>query len=82
MDEATTRHHLIPRSLRSNKWFKKKFSREEMLQTIPICEDCHGAIDTLDVKEIGRNFNTAEKLLEHPHIAKFVAWKRRNRSPG
>lgn len=81
VEEASNRHHLIPKSVHSNKWFKKNFTREEMLSTIPVCNDCHGAINTLDQKEIGRNYNTAEKLLDHPHIAKFVEWKRKRRRP-
>jgi len=76
VDEVYSRHHLIPKTVHSNKWFKKNFSREQMNETISICRQCHSMINTLDPKEIGRNFNTIEKLLEHPTLAKYIAWKK------
>ncbi|MEM9827496.1 MAG: hypothetical protein AAF958_12970, partial [Planctomycetota bacterium] len=41
---GTTRHHLIPRCCHSNRWFKKRFAREQMNETVPLCRDCHGAV--------------------------------------
>jgi hypothetical protein len=74
-------HHFIPRTLHSNKWFKKRYSRAEMQQGIQVCKACHGAIHDLvpDEKELGRHYNTLEKLLAHPEISKFVEWKRRGK---
>ena len=71
-------HHLIPRTVHSNKWFKKRYAREQMQQGIQVCKSCHNAIHDLipDEKELGRHFNTIEKLLEHPLIAGYVKWKR------
>ena len=78
---GTTEHHLIPRTCHSNKWFKKRYSREQLYQTISVCRDCHRAIHDLipDEKQLGRHFNTIELLLENEEIAKFVAWIRKQR---
>ena len=71
-----TFHHLIPRTLHSNKWFKKNFTREQMGEGIYVCRDCHGAIHRFipDHKKLGRHHNTLETLLEHEGLAGFVAW--------
>ncbi len=71
-------HHLIPRTLHSNKWFKKRYTREQMREGIEVCKSCHKATHDLvpDEKELGRHHNTLEKLLAHPEIGKFVQWKR------
>jgi hypothetical protein len=78
---GTTEHHLIPRTCHTNKWFKKNFTRAQMRQTIALCRDCHGAIHDLapDEKQLGRDYNTLEKLLEHPEIGKFVAWVKKQK---
>ena len=78
-EEAHNFHHFIPRTLHSNKWFKKRYSREEMKQGMDVCKPCHKAIHDLipDEKELGRSFNTREKLVAHPQLGKFVRWKRR-----
>jgi len=78
---GTNEHHLIPRTCHRNKWFRKNFSRAEMNTTVDLCRDCHGAIHDLvpSEKELGRQWNTVEKLLDHPEIGKFVAWAKRQR---
>jgi hypothetical protein len=45
---------------------------------IEVCKSCHHTIHDLvpDEKELGRHYNTLEKLLGHPEIGKFVRWKR------
>ena len=60
----------------SNKWFKKNFTRAQMLETIEVCRDCHGAIHDLipDEKELGRHYHSIELLLEHEPFANFVRW--------
>ena len=84
-EEADNVHHLIPRTLHSNKWFKKRFTREEMRSGIQVCKQCQSTIHDLipDEKELGRHYNTLETLLDHPGIAKYVDWKRKKtrRSP-
>ena len=84
-EESQNFHHFIPRTLHSNKWFKKRYTRERMRAGIEVCKSCHGAIHDLvpDEKELGRRYNTLEKLMEHPEIGKYVRWKRgRGRAPG
>lgn len=78
---GTTEHHLIPRTCHSNKWFKKNFSREVMRQTVSLCRDCHSAVHRFvpDEKELGREFNSLERLLDHPAISKFVKWARKQK---
>ena len=74
-------HHLIPRTLHSNKWFKKNYTRAEMQQGLRTCRPCHRAIHDLvpSEKELGRHYNTRDKLRAHPQIAHFIRWKQRRR---
>lgn len=70
-------HHLIPKTNHSNKWFKKNFTTEEMKnRKILTCDDCHKAIHDLipDEKELGRKYNTLEKLLSNKKISKYIKW--------
>jgi protein-arginine kinase activator protein McsA len=69
-------HHLIPRTVQSNKWFKKMYSREQMVQKILVCRTCHHAIHDIvpDEKKLARNYNTLDKLLSHPAILRHVLW--------
>jgi hypothetical protein len=78
---GTTEHHLIPRTLHGNKWFKKRHDRAQMQQTISICRDCHGAIHKFipSEKELGRHYATVELLLAHPQLARFVLWVRKQK---
>lgn len=73
---GTTKHHLIPRTCHRNKWFQKNFTREEMLTTVALCHDCHGAIHRFvpREKELGKHYHSIQLLLGHPEIAKFVTW--------
>ena len=73
-------HHLIPRTLHSNKWFKKRFNRDEMQAGLNVCKQCHNTVhELIDEKELGRSFNSRELLLEHPQVARYVTWKRRRK---
>ena len=78
---GTTEHHLIPRTCHSNKWFKQRYSREQMQETISVCRDCHSSIHRLipREKDLGRNYRTVETLLAHEELGKFVAWVRKRR---
>lgn len=71
-------HHLIPRTLHSNKVFKKKYTKEYMsTHGIWICNrNCHKQIHRfIDEKEMGTTYNTLEKLLEHPEVKKYIEWR-------
>lgn len=80
-EEAHNFHHFIPRTLHSNKWFKRRFSREQMREGLHLCKPCHTAIHDLlpSEKELGRDYNAREKLLAHPQVAAYVKWKRKRR---
>ena len=81
MRQATTEHHLIPRTCHSNKWFRKRFTREQMQETISLCRDCHHTIHKLipREKELGRHYHTVEALLAHDQLGHYVAWVRKQR---
>ncbi|MEM7231304.1 MAG: hypothetical protein AAF517_03975 [Planctomycetota bacterium] len=78
---GTTAHHLIPRTCHSNKWFKKRFTRVQMLVTVPLCRDCHKAVHRIvpEEKDLGREYHTLERLAAHPEVAKFVAYIRKQK---
>jgi len=77
-DKPLTKHHLIPRTVHSNKWFKKRYTKLEMSEGIMICQDCHSAIHNLipSEKELARRYNTKKKLLQHEAVRHFVEWIR------
>jgi len=83
-ERVLTAHHLIPRTLHRNRWFKKNFSRAQMNATVDLCRDCHSAIHRfVDEKTLGRELNTLDGLRAHPDIRKFVtfvAGQRRERT--
>ncbi len=74
MRDGTTAHHLIPRTCHHNKWFKKRFSREQLQETVDLCRDCHNAIHRFvpREKQLGRHFYSLALLREHPPLAKFL----------
>jgi hypothetical protein len=75
-EHLLTFHHLIPKSQHKNKWFKKNFTKEQMNQGIDICkDDCHKQIHILiSEKELGKNYNTVQKLLSHKEVKKYIKW--------
>lgn len=76
--ERTSKHHLIPRAVHSNKWFKKNFTKEQMITTVDLCRDCHKHIHKFATeKELAKHHNTLETLMEHEKIRKFVNWLKR-----
>jgi hypothetical protein len=78
-DAAYNFHHSIPRTLHGNKWFKSRYSRQEMAQGMHLCKTCHRAIHNLipREKDLGRLYNTKEKLLANPLVANYVDWKKK-----
>lgn len=79
--KGTTEHHLIPRTCHRNKWFQKNFTREQMLETVDLCNDCHKAVHRFvpSEKELGKHYNTLARLLQHAGISKFVDWVRKQK---
>ena len=73
--EITTKHHLIPRTLHRNKWFKKNYEKSQLHQTVDFCKNCHQEIHRLiPEKEMGKHFNTIDKLREHENVKKYLSW--------
>jgi len=74
--KGTTEHHLIPRRCHRNKWFKKRFTREQMQRTISVCHECHRAIHRFvpREKDLGRDYNTIDSLMQQEQIRRFVDW--------
>jgi hypothetical protein len=76
--ERTTKHHLIPRTVHKNKWFKKTFTKEQLHKTVDLCKSCHREIHRqIPEKEMGRYFNTLPKLKANENVMKYVEWMRR-----
>lgn len=78
---GTTAHHLIPRTCHRNRWFRKRFTREQMRETVDLCADCHRAVHRLipSEKELGRYYSTLDALRSHPAIAKYITWVQKQR---
>lgn len=75
-----TFHHFIPRFCHTNKWFKKRYTRDQMQDGIDLCKDCHKFVhDQFTEKELGRDLNNRQKMLEHKSIQKFVQWVRKKK---
>jgi hypothetical protein len=77
IDQYLNFHHLIPKTLHSNKKFKKEYDREFMKHHgIWICKkDCHKQIhEFISEKEMGLVYNTLDKLMEHPQVSKYLKW--------
>jgi len=74
--QRVTKHHLIPRTRHKNKKNKKDFERKEVKQRIMwTCLPCHHHLHAvLTEKELEREYNTRQLLLEHPEIHKFISW--------
>lgn len=75
-DNVLTFHHLIPTCLHSNKWFAKNYSSDELSKGIYICQhQCHSEIHKLiPEKELGKYYNTVDKLMEHEQVRKYINW--------
>jgi hypothetical protein len=78
-EEALNFHHLIPRALHANKWFKRRYTRDEMRQGLHVCKGCHKAIHrhVPAEKELARKYANRDALAAHPQLARYIAWKRR-----
>jgi hypothetical protein len=73
-----TQHHLIPRTTHRRKKRRDGYTQEELNRVIWICAPCHKNIHAvLTEKELAEEFNTIERLLRFPAIAKFTTWVRK-----
>lgn len=71
-----TRHHLIPRTLHTNKRIRRQHSRETLHTSILwLCRPCHNQVhEVLSEKQLADAYHTREALLNHPEIRRFVDW--------
>lgn len=79
--QQITFHHLIPKTCHKNKWFKKKFSRDQMnLMGIDVCRPCHSFLHKqFTEKELGRNLYSLQKILEHKTVLKHIVWAKKQK---
>lgn len=71
-----TKHHLIPRKRHRRRSAQVRFDRQEMHTRIAmLCQPCHSTVHAhLSEAELEAAYNTLDALAQHPDIAKFVAW--------
>jgi len=77
-----TRHHLIPKRLHAD--YRKRdphtYTQEYLNQTAGICRPCHSAIHRIvDLKSMGREYNTIDKLMTLEKVQAFVKWAAKQR---
>ena len=80
-ERELTFHHLIPKTCHSNKWFKKRFSKQEMTHSgIDLCRPCHSFIhQQFDEKVLGRDYHSLNLLLADEGIQKYAAWAKKQK---
>jgi hypothetical protein len=70
-----TFHHLIPRKLHRRPRFRRLYDRETLNAGIHVCRACHRGIHrSYDEMTLGREFNTLERLVGDPLLARHFAW--------
>lgn len=71
-----TFHHYIPKSLHSNKFFIKLYTKKFMRKYgISVCSECHKTIHSFwNEKELAKFFNSKEKLLKNDKFLKYINW--------
>ena len=69
-------HHYIPKTLHSNKFFKKQYDKLYMgTHGVDLCKDCHHTVHEFwTEKELGKNYNSKEKIIEDPKFSKYLLW--------
>lgn len=75
-----TKHHLVPRCrIKKRKRRGQTEQAPEFEEVIAmLCSPCHKMIHAvLSEKELERAYDSIASLLEHPDIAKFVQWVRK-----
>ena len=72
----TTYHHFIPKQIHSKDWCKRMFTRDEMKnRRADLCGDCHPMVHQyFKHSELGKTYNTVDKLLTHEKVSKFFEW--------
>ena len=75
-DKPLQFHHLIPKKLHKKREFALRYEKSYMhTHGIEVCADCHRQIHRLfDLHELGRYYNTLEKLLQTQQIRKYLRY--------
>ena len=75
-EKELTFHHYIPRTLHTNKLFKKLYKKVYMKSHgVDLCDDCHYAIHHFhSEKELGKYYNDMKKLLTSEKVRNFLKW--------
>ncbi|KAE9007350.1 hypothetical protein PR003_g16665 [Phytophthora rubi] len=75
-----TAHHVIPRVTHS-KYLRNGYTKEFLNTCIMICRQCHSKIHSVeDNKTLAREYNTLEKIMQHPKIIDWVAYARKQKT--
>lgn len=75
-----TAHHVIPRVTHA-KYLKKGYTREFLNTCIMICRQCHSKIHSVeDEKTLARDYNTLDKIVAHPEIARWIAYAKKQKA--
>lgn len=71
-----TFHHLIPKTLHTNKYFKKIYDSKYMKSNgLNLCSDCHKNIHSFfSEKELGKSYNNKELLISNEKVKNFLIW--------
>jgi hypothetical protein len=80
-DKPLTFHHLIPRTLHSNSWFKKRYTMHEMkTRGLDLCNLCHDTLHKFyPAKTLGRDYNTKEKILADEKMNKAIQFNKKQK---
>ena len=70
------------KTLHSNKWYQKNYDSDYLnSHGIDVCELCHTAIHKMfHEKELGKEYNTVDKLLEDEKIKKHIKFAKKQNS--
>ena len=80
-EKSLSFHHLIPCHLHKKKLFLRKFGKEEMkTRGLNLCRMSHSTIHKFfELKDLGLNYNTKEKLMENEKFGNYVKWVKKQK---
>jgi uncharacterized protein (DUF2384 family) len=80
--DELTEHHLIPKSTWKRGSIKRKFTKEQMKETVSFCKLCHKNIHKFYTEiQLAEEFYELELLKEDPQVSKFIKWaQKQNRN--
>lgn len=81
-EKSLSFHHLIPRKVHRRKYFQKRYDKYFMhTYGINVCKHCHRHIHKyISEMDLAKHYNTAEKLLTHPALKKYVDWAKERKA--